>query len=153
MPNHSDSNYSIGYKKPPGHTRFKPGQSGNTMGRPKGAKNFATVFEEELRAPIEVTENGKRKRISKRQAIAKQHINKAVAGDPKAAALVLNEVRSHDSQVPPAIHENATSPEDQAVIASILRRFRQSTPISGNNMEEVIEPPSDETEPFKRGEL
>ncbi len=27
----------VGYKKPPTHSRFKPGQSGNRTGRPKGA--------------------------------------------------------------------------------------------------------------------
>lgn len=31
--------YEVGYGKPPKHTRFRPGQSGNPMGRPRGAKN------------------------------------------------------------------------------------------------------------------
>lgn len=30
----------VGYGRPPKHTRFKPGQSGNRKGRPKGAKGF-----------------------------------------------------------------------------------------------------------------
>ena len=32
----------VGYRKPPVHTRFKPGQSGNPKGRPKGPRNLAT---------------------------------------------------------------------------------------------------------------
>src|SRR5271165_916150 len=120
MADSNDSRHTVGYKKPPRHTQFKPGQSGNVKGRPKGAKNFATVFQEELCVPIEVTENGKRKRISKRQAIAKQHINKAVAGDPKAAAIVLNEVRPHESPNQP--------PTPQMVMNSIGQRYRQSSP-------------------------
>ena len=36
--NRPDS-YEVGYAKPPAATRFKPGQSGNPRGRPKGAKN------------------------------------------------------------------------------------------------------------------
>lgn len=32
------SDYEVGYGKPPQQTRFKPGQSGNPRGRPKGAK-------------------------------------------------------------------------------------------------------------------
>lgn len=125
----NDDSTPIGYKKPPRHTQFKPGQSGNIKGRPKGAKNFATVFEEELRASIEVTENGKRKRISKRQAIAKQHINKAVAGDPKATVIVLNEVRLHENPNQPAVAQSAfVSPEEQVVMDNIVRRILQSNP-------------------------
>lgn len=31
--------YEVGFGKPPSETRFKPGQSGNPKGRPRGAKN------------------------------------------------------------------------------------------------------------------
>ena len=37
--NQSNPTYEVGYKKPPVHTQFKKGQSGNQNGRPKGAKN------------------------------------------------------------------------------------------------------------------
>jgi hypothetical protein len=30
--------YAVGHKRPPVHTRFKPGQSGNPTGRAKGTK-------------------------------------------------------------------------------------------------------------------
>jgi len=33
------SAYAVGYGKPPEHSRFKPGQSGNPRGRPRGSKN------------------------------------------------------------------------------------------------------------------
>ena len=39
-----DDDYAVGYKKPPLHTRFKKGQSGNPRGRPKGSKNFSTLL-------------------------------------------------------------------------------------------------------------
>ncbi|WP_420392377.1 DUF5681 domain-containing protein [Acuticoccus sp.] len=35
----SSAEYAVGYGKPPVHSRFKPGQSGNPKGRAKGSKN------------------------------------------------------------------------------------------------------------------
>jgi hypothetical protein len=39
--------YEVGYGKPPESTRFRPGQSGNPRGRPKGAKNRRPALNEE----------------------------------------------------------------------------------------------------------
>ena len=42
-----DQSYAVGNKKPPLHTRFTPGKSGNPSGRPKGRSNLeATVMKE-----------------------------------------------------------------------------------------------------------
>jgi hypothetical protein len=128
MADADNSTHNVGYKKPPRHTQFKPGQSGNAKGRPKGAKNFATVIEQELCARIEVTENGRRKRISKREAIAKQTVNRAAAGDHKATATLLSEARFQESQsqLLPVAQRLVVGPEDQMVMENILQRIRRS---------------------------
>lgn len=41
-----NTQYEVGYCKPPEHTRWKPGQSGNPRGRPKGAKNKSRAARE-----------------------------------------------------------------------------------------------------------
>lgn len=77
-------NYEVGYGRPPKHSRFKPGQSGNPSGRPKGAKNVDTVLREMLSKKITVTENGRRKTITWLEAFFLRLFRAAVEGDPKA---------------------------------------------------------------------
>jgi hypothetical protein len=94
-PKHS----SIGYKIPPRHAQFKPGKSGNPSGRSKKKTiTYADAIEKELDMEIRVVEGGKPRRITKRQAIAKQHTNKAVNGDLKAIALIIRAVNPKDSE-------------------------------------------------------
>jgi hypothetical protein len=125
----SDSQYPIGYKKPPSHTRFQPGMSGNAKGRPKGSRNFSTVIAKELDTKIDVTENGQRRRISKREAIVKQAVNKAAGGDLKATITVLNEARPYETSAQPVLGAGLLiTPEDQTVMANILERIRRSQP-------------------------
>ena len=48
--------YEVGFGKPPGATRFQPGQSGNPRGRPKGAKNKKPALNEERLRDIILSE-------------------------------------------------------------------------------------------------
>ena len=77
------SDFEIGYGKPPLHTRFKPGKSGNPSGRPKGARNAVNVLRDELAEVITITENGKTKRITKLQGMVKAAVVKGLKGDPR----------------------------------------------------------------------
>ena len=58
------------HRQPPVEHRFKPGQSGNPNGRPKGAKDWRTIFNERL----DMIENS-------REKIADVVITKALEGD------------------------------------------------------------------------
>src|ERR1700742_2968486 len=46
----------VGYKRPPKHTQFRPGQSGNPKGRPKGTQNLKSDLREELGEIVRVRE-------------------------------------------------------------------------------------------------
>jgi hypothetical protein len=124
----SQPDYAVGYKRPPAATQFKPGQSGNRRGRPKGAQNFSTVLEKELNSPVTVTENGRRKKVRKKDVIAKQLVNKAAGGDIKATTVLLNETRASGPAVGgglPAVPAELAR-EDQLVLKSMLQRLRQN---------------------------
>jgi hypothetical protein len=89
----------VGYKKPPRHTQFKPGQSGNPKGRPKKAATLPDVFSKELRTQVPIINHGKRKKVSMLVAIVKQNLNKAANGDSKAAAIVFNHLKENKLDV------------------------------------------------------
>jgi hypothetical protein len=86
--------YAVGYKKPPERTRFQKGKSGNPRGRPAGSKNLATILAKALDEKVMVVENGKRRRVSKREAIITQLVNRSAQADLKAAQMVLDMI--HD---------------------------------------------------------
>ena len=92
-----ESDFPIGYKKPPRDTQFKPGQSGNPSGRPK--KNTITLAEaitRELNTSVTVTEGGKSTKMTKVVLIAKQQMNKALKGEHKATELVMKIVEPRE---------------------------------------------------------
>jgi hypothetical protein len=113
----------VGYKRPPTKSQFKPGRSGNPKGRPKGAKSFATVLEAELTATVPVTMNGKRKKLTRRAAIVKQFVNRAVNGDTKSTLIVLNEARTFENKPVEEQSEFVANTEDKTVIDSLMRRW------------------------------
>ena len=134
----------VGYRSPPKHSQFAKGRSGNPNGRPKGVRNFATVIEAELNTKIPITENGKRKSISKREAVAKQLVNKAASGDTKAIPLLLNESRAHEKTGTGRDLDPGQSAADHQVMTGMLERIRRSMTQSGSS---DVPPPREEQVP------
>jgi hypothetical protein len=92
------SQYKVGYKKPPLHSRFIKGRSGNPSGRPK--KSILTmmeIFEEELARKITVTENGKTSKITLERAAIRQIIHKAVKGETAAFKCFMALLNNYES--------------------------------------------------------
>src|ERR1700751_3004697 len=98
MPSEITRDYAVGYGKPPLHTRFQKGKSGNPKGRPRGMRNLSTLLSTALNASIVVVANGRRKKITKREAIVTQLVNKSAAADLKATQIVLAMLRDLERQ-------------------------------------------------------
>src|SRR5205807_5264516 len=81
MPSDPQRDYDVGYGKAPRHSRFTKGRSGNPRGRPAGAKNLKTLLSEALNEPVIVTENGGRRKVTKREAIITQLVNRSATAD------------------------------------------------------------------------
>ena len=116
--------YEVGYGKPPRHTRFKKGQSGNPRGRPSGSKNLATVLSEALNELVIVAENGGRRKITKRQAIITQLVNQSAKADWRATKILLDILQAIESRSEPAAAETSSFSEaDEKVIEQLKMRF------------------------------
>jgi len=115
-------NYEVGYRKPPQHSQFKPGQSGNPSGRPKGTKNLASVLEQELRETVTIAENGRRRRVTKLDAAVKQLVNKAASGDGGSLQFLFRLLQS--SQPESASVATLSSEIDEQVKRDLLRKIR-----------------------------
>ena len=128
--------YSVGYGKPPVHSRFKKGRSGNLKGRPKGERNRTTILNSILNERVVVTDNGVRKRITKQEAVYKQLVNKAASGDHRAAQLLLSEMREIEGRIgsTPTGHE-IVEEIDQQVFQNFLKRMRDEGGGDGENTE------------------
>lgn len=111
--------YEVGFKKPPKHTQFQPGQSGNPKGRPKGTKNFRTDLEEELQTKIVIKEGGKPLHVSKQRALLMSMLAKAIKGDVRAANTLTNLIL----KVLPEEETGATGGELKSEDISILKAY------------------------------
>jgi Family of unknown function (DUF5681) len=124
MPREKEPDYEVGYGKPPRHTRFTKGQSGNPRGRPPGAKNLRTPLSEALNETVIVTENGGRRKVTKRQAIITQLVNRSATADFRAIKILLDIVRDIERQTEQKAPETSDFSEaDEKVLEQIKARF------------------------------
>ena len=129
MPDHK-RDYKIGYGRPPRHARFKKGRSGNPKGRTAGDKNLSTLLSEALNERVIITENGGRRKISKRQAVIKQIVNQAAKGDWRAAKLLFDIQQENERRSEPEPSESSLGAADEKVIEQLKARLRGKKPVS-----------------------
>lgn len=70
--------------------RFAIGNRANPKGRPRKNRSVNDTILREIKAPVTVTENNKRRKISKLEATAKQIANQGASGDYRAAKLTMD---------------------------------------------------------------
>lgn len=80
---------AVGYKRPPMHSRFKPGQSGNPSGRVKGSQNLKTLFNKILKEQVSLREGSDVRKVSKAEAILRGLVIGALKGDTRAMGSLL----------------------------------------------------------------
>jgi hypothetical protein len=118
-----EHDYEVGYGKPPPHTRFAKGQSGNPRGRPSGAKGIKTLLIKALNELIVVTDQSGRRKLSKREAIVTQLVNRSAKADLKAIQILLGLLHDIEGDSDPHSSDPIFTEADQQIIQRIQARF------------------------------
>jgi hypothetical protein len=112
----------VGYRRPPEHTRWRTGQSGNPTGRPKNAASFADDLIAELSEVIQVTEGRKVKRITKRRALIKALTAGSLKGNARAASLLISLSARFIEAHPDDQSQAEVSAKDHKIVEAYLER-------------------------------
>jgi hypothetical protein len=122
----TEHEYAANYRKPPVHTRFKKGQSGNPRGRP-AAKNLPALLAAALNEKMTVTENGKRRQITKREAVIAQLVNKSASAELRATKMLIDMLRDIEKKAEPtAAAKSPFNPTDKEVVQQLIARLRRN---------------------------
>ena len=99
--------YEVGYGKPPEQSRFKPGQSGNPRGRPRGSKNrkpklneerLKEIILQEAYRTIKVNDGPRQVTVPMAQAVVRSLAHNAVKGNTRAQRLFSEMLASTEAQ-------------------------------------------------------
>jgi Family of unknown function (DUF5681) len=113
----TDETEQVGYKRPPRHSRFQAGVSGNPNGRPKRRPTLRSVLLDELATPVQA--DCGQASMSTLRALVKNLIAAAMSGNARAQSLLLGLIERLGEG-----HENepeALSSEDRELLEAHRR--------------------------------
>jgi hypothetical protein len=113
--------YEVGYGKPPRHSRFKPGQSGNPRGRAKGSRGLKADLHAELVSRMEIQMNGKKISGTKQQLMLKTLTARAASGDVRAIKALIDLVMQIFGPEDRGGEAKRLSAQDQQILDEMLR--------------------------------
>jgi hypothetical protein len=85
-----ETTYEVGYGKPPRHTQFKKGQSGNPAGGRSRPVGLIEAAAKTLSRKISAMVEGKKRKVTIQEAILLGLVQKAIKGDHRASKLLLD---------------------------------------------------------------
>jgi hypothetical protein len=128
-PKDREGNSGVGYGRPPEHSRFKPGQSGNLKGRPKGVSNFKTDVQAILKMPVKVTRDGKPRKISTQKGALLLLREKGLKGVSKELFELLNLGRTYNDEE--LVAARSLSADDASILKIYNARVLSGAAVSG----------------------
>lgn len=114
----------VGFGRPPVHTRFLPGKSGNPSGLRKKSKDLKARLKKAAEEKVEVQEGGRKRKVKKIDLAVTQMMNKAAQGQPTFLKMAFKEIQSAEA-AEPSVAPQELSDSDLEVIAHVIHRIRQ----------------------------
>lgn len=144
--------YEVGYGRPPRHSQFQKGQSGNPSGRPKEPTTFLDSFNRVLSKDVKVVKDGKEYLITGLTALSQKYLNLILSGDFRFIKLFMDK-NAKDINIEPYLYpqqdteqppEVPTEPQSEAVqqIKAILRQAMREKLADGETL--FKDPPSED---------
>lgn len=137
----------VGYGKPPKASQFKPGQSGNPKGRPKGTLNLKSDLIDELQERVVIREGASSTQVSKQKAMIKRLITKSINGDTRSLSIALNLMLR---LLEPGSEGDPTEPLDEQereILETLKARLAQRTEANDGAESDDIDEPDEPDEP------
>ena len=130
----SEPSYPVGYGRPPKHTQFKPGLSGNPKGRAPKSVNLATIVKQVLGEQMPIRTGGRVRRMSKIEALFRSLLARAFKGDLKALhGLLAMMNKAGYAEEADKFAGLPTTTDYQAIIADFLTRRVSDDPSPAEN--------------------
>ena len=125
----SGDDIKVGYKRPPRHSRFQPGRSGNPHGKQKGVRNLGSDVKRTLEVPVRLNEQGRARRVSTQVAGLLRLREKALKGNARSLdqLLELAKIFNNGAAVE-SVGDEALAAEDQAILDAYAEEVRSRPP-------------------------
>lgn len=123
MPSDGPRDYEVGYCRPPIGSRFKKGNNANPNGRPGKPKDLASLLKRALDRRATLVEHGTRRRLTKREIVIAQLVEKCAGADLRATKLLLDMLQKLERGAPAAPGETASSAADEDVYAQVRAKL------------------------------
>lgn len=111
----------VGFGRPPRSHQFRPGQSGNPRGRPRGAKSESTLLRDILGRKIRHQTGDRGRMISILEGILLRMADQALRGEIKSATFLLNRFAA---LVSGELEPSDLSDDDRQILQRFAARMR-----------------------------
>jgi hypothetical protein len=117
----STDDQKIGYRKPPVHTRFRKGRSGNPGGRPRGmtAGRATALALKEAYRPVNVREGDKVMTLPAIQAILRSQVALAAKGNGPAQRTFIQKIQAIEREIADQVAANELASDKTAKVSDV----------------------------------